>query len=298
MRILHVDSGRVMRGGQWQVLSLINGLRERGHEPVLLARPDGPLFRNAREWGCDVRPVGLARLAGLARSSEVTHVHDAHSHTLAALAGRPFIVSRRVAFPPRRSPLSRWKYGRAAHYIAVSRFVAEVLAQAGLKPERITVVYDGVPMPAAMPPMERTEILAPATHDPMKGADLLAAAAQIAQVGVRFSQTLAADLSSASAFVYISRAEGLGSAILMAMAAGVPVVASRVGGIPEIVDHERTGLLVDNEPREIARALRRLLDDRALAGTLARAARERVERDFPLDAMVTNTIRVYERIAG
>lgn len=299
MRILHVDSGRSMRGGQWQVLSLMNGLRERGHDVTLLARPDSPLFRNAGEWRCDVQPIGLLRLLRLQRQADLLHVHDAHSHSLAAIGNSRFVVSRRVAFPVRRSLLSRWKYTRAAHYIAISKFVKQTLLDAGIKPERITVVYDGVPpVPAEMPVQERAEIVAPDTDDAMKGSDLVRAAAALAGVPVRFSRTLAVDLPRAAAFLYISRSEGLGSAILLAMSAGAPVIASRVGGIPEIVEHERTGLLVENNPEQIAAALRHVLDDLPHAKLMAEAARAQVQARFSLDTMVSDTIRVYERIAG
>ena len=59
-------------------------------------------------------------------------------------------------------------------------------------------------------------------------------------------------------FLYITHSEGLGSAVLLAMAAGVPVIASNVGGLPEIVEHERTGLLTENTAQAIANAIRRL----------------------------------------
>ena len=48
MRILHLDSGHEMRGGQWQVLRLIEGLRGAGHESLLLARAGSPLLAQAR----------------------------------------------------------------------------------------------------------------------------------------------------------------------------------------------------------------------------------------------------------
>jgi glycosyltransferase involved in cell wall biosynthesis len=77
--------------------------------------------------------------------------------------------------------------------------------------------------------------------------------------------------------------DGLPNVVLEAMAVGVPVVASAVAALPEIVEDGRTGLLVPPEdPRALARAVARLLDDRALGERLARQARERVERDFDL----------------
>ncbi|MCL5745149.1 MAG: glycosyltransferase, partial [Acidobacteria bacterium] len=122
---------------------------------------------------------------------------------LAALAARcPVVVSRRVAFPLRRGPLSRWKYGRAAHYIAVSEYVKSILAGCGVPAARSSVVYDGVPL------LERAAqgdaIVAPATLDTMKGADLVSQAAKLAGVTVRFATDLEAGLGGAALFVYIS----------------------------------------------------------------------------------------------
>ena len=93
----------------------------------------------------------------------------------------------------------------------------------------------------------------------MKGSDLAREGAKIAGVELHLSDDLQADLPSASLLVYITRSEGLGSAALLAMAYGVPVVASRVGGLPEIVSHCENGILTDNEPTAIAQAIRRAL---------------------------------------
>ena len=72
----------------------------------------------------------------------------------------------------------------------------------------------------------------------------------------------------------------------MAMAAGVPVIASKTGGIPEIIRHEENGLLVDTEPDAVAAAVRRLQGDPALAGRLAARGRETVTEKFSIDIMV------------
>src|SRR5579871_2856648 len=118
MRILHLDSGREMRGGQWQVLRLHRGLVARGHESRLLAREGSPLFAMARaeRLPCEaMRPLRVR-----ARGFDLLHAHDARSHSLAALLGSvPIVVSRRVAFPVRRSASSRWKYSRAQLFLAV-----------------------------------------------------------------------------------------------------------------------------------------------------------------------------------
>lgn len=94
-----------------------------------------------------------------------------------------------------------------------------------------------------------------------------------------------------------SHMEGLNTSILDAMALGRPVVASRVGGIPEAVVHGETGLLVPpGDPDALARAVRRLADDPALARRLGEAARRRVREKFSADAMVEGTLEVYRSV--
>jgi len=286
MKILHLDSGREMRGGQWQVLRLHRGLLERGHDSVLLARGESPLLAMAQRatLPCDV--LYPLHLPVTARGFEVVHAHDARSHTLAAVLIRaPIVVSRRVAFPIKNSRLSRWKYSRPRLFIAVSLHVAEQLTSAGIPEDRIAIVYDGVPLPAA--PAVGNAILAPYSTDPRKGSQLAEEAARLAGVTLRMSEDLDNDLPRARALVYLTRSEGLGSGILLAMAYGVTVIASRVGGIPEIIDDGLNGLLVENNPEAVAAAFSRI--DPALGA----AARVKVGEQFSETLMVENTLQAY-----
>jgi len=292
MRILHLDAGREMRGGQWQALRLMCGLRERGHDGMLLAHAESPLFKQGHLQGLEVGELSLRTVARESRVADVTHAHDARSHAIAALAGRkPVIVSRRVAFPVHRNPLSRWKYGRAAHYIAVSEFVRNALLEGGIAPSGVTVVYDGVP---TQPLSSGGEIMVLESDDPGKGTALAVQAAKLAGFPARLSRNLAKDLERAAVFVYITSSEGLGSAALLAMAAGVPVIASKVGGLPEIIEHERTGLLTLNQPEPIAAAISRLMQDRDLARSLGLRARAVAQEKFSVSRMVAGTLGVYE----
>src|SRR5580700_7821713 len=143
-----------MRGGQWQALYLMRGLAAAGHQVRLLAPAGSPLLEKALEKvsekalsdQIDAHPLRVAALRSATSGVHLIHAHDARAHTLALLGGKPVAVSRRVAFPVRRGLGSRWKYARAAHYIAVSRCVKQTLTDSGIAPERITVVYDGVPI--------------------------------------------------------------------------------------------------------------------------------------------------------
>ncbi|MGD0497326.1 MAG: glycosyltransferase family 4 protein [Bryobacteraceae bacterium] len=302
MRVLHLDAGKDMRGGQWQALRLVTGLREEGVECTLLARAGSPLFEAARRAGCRVAPLSWGRVATLARRHDLVHAHDAHSHTLAALAGgAPLVVARRVAFGPGGAglwpALSRWKYSRPARYIAVSEFVKSVLVARGVPAEKIAAVYDGVPLLEVAGGAETGGVLAPANAgDPRKGAPLAVEAARQAGVELKLSSDLERDLPGAAAFVYITHSEGLGSGALLAMSAGVPVVASRVGGLPEVIRHGENGLLVENAPAAIAAALRELLDDPARARHLGQTGRRSVMEHFTVERMVRRTLEVYRQV--
>ena len=95
-------------------------------------------------------------------------------------------------------------------------------------------------------------------------------------------------------FVLSSYMENAPLALLEAMAAGVPVVATRVGGVPELVP-EGTGLLVaPGDPAALAAAIGRLLDDPALARAQAAAARRHVVAGGGAAAMVDRTLALYK----
>jgi glycosyltransferase involved in cell wall biosynthesis len=295
MRILHLDSGREMRGGQWQVLRLLEGLRRENVDCTLLSARGSPLSDRARAGGFDVRPLGLWGVHRLSRQSDLVHAHDARTHAMAVfLARAPLVVSRRVAFPIR----SRWKYRHASHYAAVSQFVKGVMLDGGVPAEKISVVYDGVPLgePAVHAEAMGETVVAPASADPLKGVSLALEATRRAGVDLLLSRDLESDLAGAGLFLYLTHTEGLGSGILMAMAAGVPVIASNVGGIPEIVRHRENGWLSENEPELIAAAIRELRSDRALALGMAARGRQTVAEKFSLDRMVRNTIHIYRQV--
>jgi glycosyltransferase involved in cell wall biosynthesis len=100
-------------------------------------------------------------------------------------------------------------------------------------------------------------------------------------------------------FVMPSVTEGLGTSLLDAMACARPIVASRVGGIPEVVRHGETGLLVPpKDSRDLAASIIRLLLDPALASRFAEAGLSRVRQKFSLERMVSGTLEVYARLAG
>ena len=159
---LHVDTARTWRGGQNQVLLTARGLRARGHEATIIAHPDGELRRRLRETD-DLIPLTprtemdvlagwkLARLLK-ERQPDILHAHDAHAVAIAALAmsfvrtsiPTRVVASRRVIFQLGQNIFSRWKYRQVDRFICASSFIRTVLADDGISPTRLDVVYEGI----------------------------------------------------------------------------------------------------------------------------------------------------------
>ena len=167
LTVVHVDTERGWRGGERQVLWLAEGMRDRGHRGILVARPDDELAKRAAKRSLQIiemaphgelDPVAALRLRrAIARSdARIVHAHTAHAAALAAIAtagtSTRVVVARRVDFPLRRNLGTRLKYGRAHAVIAVSTAVARIVAEGGVPRERIHVVPDGVDLSRSVTP--------------------------------------------------------------------------------------------------------------------------------------------------
>jgi len=226
------------------------------------------------------------------------------------------------------------KYGRrVARFIAISHAVRDALVQGGVEPSRIEVVYSGVPMPRVTAPRDWVrecewpaesvvcgvvgamtaekgihllDAIASRLPDDTKGRLRLVllggASAGAAVIGgvVAFRAGFVDEVHAAMAGLHVlwhpATAEGLGTAVIDAMALRVPPVAFRVGGLPELIVDEETGLLVPSgDVAAFAQAAARLARDRALRTRLGDAGPARAAL-FTVERMVEGTGRVYERV--
>jgi glycosyltransferase involved in cell wall biosynthesis len=114
---------------------------------------------------------------------------------------------------------------------------------------------------------------------------------------VGYRDDVPAFMSEIDLFVLPSLWEGVGLVLLEAMAAGKPVVATRVGPVPEIVQDGETGLLVPaGEPERLANAILEILEQPSLGRRLGRAGRIRCAERFSLDRMVAETEALYDEV--
>ena len=220
---------------------------------------------------------------------------------------------------------------RAAHLVvANSAAAATQLRLEGVPAARIRVIANGVDcdrfaVPARDRPIRRVVTVANLREE--KGHDTLIAAAGLLarrHPGVEFEivgdgpcraslvrqanlrglrkhvhfpgecHDIPARLAAADLFVLPSRTEAFPNALLEAMASGLPVVASRVGGIPELIDSGVDGVLVNADaPEEFAEAIGDLIDRPSLAAALGRAARVKVEQRFGFESMIAGFTQLY-----
>jgi glycosyltransferase involved in cell wall biosynthesis len=348
MTFLFVDTERVWRGGQDQLLSLLRGLVERGHRVHLVCHPGTLVEQRAHEAGAAVHPVrirgewdprGLWRLLRLLRrlQPEILAFNTPRPILMGSLASRftavqARVIFRRVSFPLRRGPLTRLKYTWGIDcIIAISESIRRQLETSGIPPRRIQVVYEGLDL--GPPPSRaarggaRPMVVGTVAHlSAEKGhRTLVEAAALIPRVHERLRFVIVGDgvcreplerrvqalgladcfefagfrtdtarwLESFDIFVLPSLSEGLSSAILSAMAAGLPVVATDVGGIPELVEPGENGILVPpSDPRTLAEAITFMAEHPEEARRMGASGRRRVEESFTLERKITETEQI------
>lgn len=252
----------------------------------------------------------------------------------AALAGVPVRIGSRRDLNPDKSggqiKLQRAAYRAATKVVANVQAARQILESEGLATGSIAVIPNGVEATAfgarKAPSTTRT-IITVANLRPEKCHEvLIAAAATLAPEfpDLRFQfvgggprraeleglvrergleqvieflghrEDVPSLLAAADVFVLPSRSEALPNGVIEAMAAGLPVVASAVGGLLDLVDEGRTGLLVPPEnPTALGAALRDLLTDPSKASRLGATARDEVARRFSFERMVAAFENLY-----
>lgn len=362
MTILQLAANRWWTGSADPVVTLVRGLRDRGHR-VLLAVIRGDRFEaKAREAGIELiesvsldpkgAPISmlrdLSRLRGVIRAErvEIIHTHHSHDHWLAALArGRAAVVrTLHNAGSVKTGLLSAWLYGRTDAAIAVSAAIEARCAAVGLPPDRVwrgrgvtdvarfsragdgrairdELKIGGAPLVgcvARLAGARRHRELIAGFRELLgripdarlllvgKGEARAALEASVAEMGlddrVIFAGYRDHDLPDVLAALdcFVLMAAGSDEscrAALEAMAAGRPVVARRVGALPDAIVHGETGLLLDDDrPESVAGALEAVLRDRQHGRAMGEAAQRRARAEFTPERHVDDVERIYRTV--
>jgi len=295
-----------------------------------------PTYRLTLRGEWDIGSARELRAVAREWSADIVHAHDARSHAIARLAllGKRktrLVVTRRVAFPPKQV---RLKYRRGIDaFIAISNAVKAVMIRAGVPSDRIDVVYSGIPAPQLKRPRNwRRErgwppssivcgIVGAMTQE--KGLDMIGGIARrlpgevfrrtrlvllggkgkggTTVAGVEgFDAGFVEEIHDAVAGLDVlwhpSRSEGLGTSVIDAMAIGVPPIAFAVGGLPEVIEDGKSGILVPaGDVGAFMRAAAELITDDELRMRLGEGARLRA-REFDAKRMIERTAEVYDRV--
>jgi glycosyltransferase involved in cell wall biosynthesis len=103
-------------------------------------------------------------------------------------------------------------------------------------------------------------------------------------------------LKSCDIFVMPSRTEGTPIALLEAASIGVPILATKVGGIPELLTDQDALLIPENSPTAIVDGLLKLTDDKEFAQALGRSAQKRVDNLFTVENQLDATLELYNKV--
>ena len=269
-------------------------------------------------------------------NAEIVHAHDAASHavSLIALLDRPripLVVTRRISQPPRG--IRRQYAARVARFIAASAVVRDALLRSGVTPDRIDIVHPGVPRPVIRDARNwRSECRWPresvlcgvvgATTGP--GLDTVTAIAERLSTRARqrsrfllfggpssgpervagveafrigFVDEIHPALAGVDLLLHLPTVDSLGTAVIDAMALGVPPLAFAVSGLPELIDAETTGVLVPpGDVDGLAAAMGRLVLSASARRAFAARGPAHAAR-FSVEAMTDAVERTYGQAA-
>jgi glycosyltransferase involved in cell wall biosynthesis len=301
-----------------------------------LARRMRDLSIDVREVDGNLIAVArAARDATLIHVHEGRSVYAAYLRAL--LSGTPYVITRRVNNPIRDHWFAHRAYGRAAWVAAVAPQVADIVRAYDPKIP-VCVVHSGssgLPVDSAVASAIRAKLAGKllvghvgALDNAQKGQEFIVAvarelegthpdvhfvlvgggedesmlkslAARLANVTFTgFVDNVGDYLAAFDIFVLPSNREGIGSILLDAMEQGLPVIASRVGGVPDIVHHHKNGLLIDPaSPAQLRDAILELRADPERRRCYGARGRE-FAKDYTGEAMWRKYLALYESLLG
>ncbi len=367
--ILHIDSEATWRGGQNQVLLLIEGMLRlqsaTGFAPALACLQGSALALKARQLGLtqivelpkpflSFRNLRLLRRCCKTWNVALVDAHSSRAHSLALLLNLllpalKVVIHRRVDYIPGFWSRAKYRAAGIDLWVAISESIRQILVEKiGIEPERCCVVrsaidvafYHNVSRALAREALcqdfslsaDVPILISAGAFTSQKRFDILLqslATLHLQDQALPWQAILFGDgpqlaslqqqtrdlklekrvclpgfvedprryLPGADIFVLSSEYEGLGTILLEAAAAGLPTIATAVGGIPEILLPGKTGILVPPlSTVELTKAMITLLGDESLRFQMGATARTHVAEKFSLQSMIHGNLAEYARL--
>ena len=357
MKVLHLSSESSWRGGEQQIIYLVEETRKLDINSIVGCRTGSVVgtycskngipfislpFKSAYHLPTAFKIIKFCKKEGV----DLIQTHSSKSHTMAVIAGLfglkiPQILTRRVDFPIKSNWFSRFKYNywKIERIICISETIHQ-MTRVGIKDKsKLITIHSGVDMGKFQPFFDSNWLRDTYQIDPEKiivgntsaishqkdyftfvkvaqklidkernvhffivgdGSYREVIEDYVKEKGMEaritftgFVDNIVEVLPSLDIFLFTSKTEGLGTSVLDAMAAQVPIIATAAGGVSEMVNHESNGLLYPvGDVEGLADGVNRFLDNRELANSMAMNAKETVT-NFSKEKTAKRTIEVY-----
>jgi len=360
IRVLHIDTERGWRGGQQQVIYLLETMYAEGYFTNLICQPASEIQKYCQEKKMPYHSVKMQnemdfyagfKIARFCRNNNfnIVHLHSAHALAIGLwtklfYSKLKLIAVRRVDFHIKNNFFSQFKYKSRVldKIICISNGIEKVLRADGIPEQKLITIHSGIDIGKFVditPPENFRHDLGIPEKNVVVGTvaalanhkdypNLLRAAKIVVEqnnkvtfcavgdgpekkqilkladeLGLKdrfiftgFRADIGNFLKMFDIFVLASKKEGMGTSILDAHAVGLPVIACKTGGIPEIISDGNNGLLVPpKNEQKFAEAILQLVNNAQLRKTLARNAKQTVKQ-FDIQRTIKRNIELYEQI--
>ncbi|MDF1698457.1 MAG: glycosyltransferase family 4 protein [Saprospiraceae bacterium] len=351
MNILHISTAHSWRGGERQVLYLMDGLKSVGVSNHLMSPKNSALAERCSlkteqqltyKKGIPSLIQNVLSLINYCKNHkiDIVHGHDSHAHTLIWMAykfgrlGCKSIITRRLMNPIKKRSIAKYNYAKISKIICISEAVKTTLLPAIHDTTRLQTIHSAIDtskVSAGKFPKSQNEFvvgyIAAFTQEKdhhtfiRTAKHLIKSFPQInfkfllVGQGPLFNQIKTESKSiqdqieflgfiknikeayhKIDLILHTSQSEALGTSILDALKFSIPVVATDVGGIPEIIDHEKNGFLcTPGDHKQMANFVIQLATNPNLYDKITKAGIQTLN-NFDVNTMVTKTFQLYKRL--
>ena len=360
IRVLHLSSESTWRGGEQQIIYLVEETRKLGVDAVIGCRQGSEVesyciandiphhsfpFKSAYDISTARQIIKLCK----EEHFDLIQTHTSKSHTMSVIAGLlglgvPQIMTRRVDFPVKDNWFSKFKYNysKIARIICISATIRRITEPDIKDKSKLVTIHSGADVTRFEPYRNSDWLRKEYTLD--QGTMVIGNTSAISNqkdyqtfvqtaerilerernakffivgdgpereeikalvkkkgfsnkiIFTGFRKNIKEILPSLDVFLFTSETEGLGTSILDAMAAGVPICATNAGGVSEMVEHEKNGMLCPvKDSACLSRSVLRILDDPDFGQNLVKQGFQTV-KNFSKEKTAQRTIELYREI--